>query len=77
MIGMDDWTTQVCDALGLDADPQVAMVLRVAKDVAHGVLRPAAPVTAYLLGIAVGRGADPGQVEHLVADLVAQQPTPS
>lgn len=77
MTGMDDWTAQVCAALGLDDDPQVALVLRVKKDVAHGVLRPAAPVTTYLLGIAVGRGADPGQVEQLIADLVAQQPQPS
>lgn len=74
MTGMDDWTTRVCEALGLDDDPQVALVLRVAKDVAHGVLRPAAPVTAYLLGIAVGRGADPTQVEQLLADLIAQHP---
>ena len=34
-------------------------LLDMARDVAHGVLRPAAPLTAYLLGVAVGRGADP------------------
>ena len=33
-----------------------------ARDVAHQVLRPGAPVTAYLMGVAVGRGADPDDV---------------
>jgi hypothetical protein len=56
---MDDWTAAACRELGLEDDPQVRLVLALAKDVAHGVLRPAAPVTAYLLGLAVGRGADP------------------
>jgi hypothetical protein len=28
----------------------------VARDVAHEVARPAAPLTAFLLGVAVGRG---------------------
>ena len=37
----------------------VPVVLDLARDVAHQVLRPGAPVTAYLLGLAVGRGADP------------------
>lgn len=31
-------------------------MLNVTRDVAHGVARPAAPLTAYLLGVAVGRG---------------------
>ena len=31
-------------------------VLDLARDVAHGVARPAAPLTAYLFGLAVGRG---------------------
>jgi hypothetical protein len=46
--------------LGLDpSEGSVKPVLDLARDVAHSVLRPAAPVTAYLLGVAVGRGADP------------------
>jgi hypothetical protein len=31
-------------------------VLDLTRDVAHGVARPAAPLTAYLVGMAVGRG---------------------
>ena len=59
MPAIDDGTARVCAELGLDpltAEDQ-ALVLDLARDVAHGVLRPAAPVTAYLLGLAVGRGA--------------------
>lgn len=70
---MDDWTDAVRHELGLADDPQVRLVLQVAKDVAHGVLRPAAPVTAYLVGLAVGRGADPADVAARVTRLVEQQ----
>lgn len=57
MSTMEQWTAAVCADLGLDpgvADMQT--VLDVARDVAHGVARPAAPLTAYLLGVAVGNG---------------------
>ncbi|HZN76564.1 MAG TPA: DUF6457 domain-containing protein [Micromonosporaceae bacterium] len=57
---LDRWTNAAIEALGLDAGhAENALVLDVARDVAHGVLRPAAPVAAYLFGVAVGRGADP------------------
>jgi hypothetical protein len=57
---LDEWTATACRELGLDpADANTTAVLDLARDVAHGVLRPAAPVTAYLAGLAVGRGADP------------------
>jgi hypothetical protein len=55
---LEDWTAAACAALGVD-EPDQALVLDLARDVAHGVARPAAPLTAYLLGVAVGRGADP------------------
>jgi hypothetical protein len=57
---LDEWTKAACAELGLDpADTHTGLVLDLARDVAHNVLRPAAPITAYLLGLAVGRGADP------------------
>lgn len=57
MSTMERWTATVCADLGLDpAVADVRTVLDVTKDVAHGVARPAAPLTAYLLGIAVGGG---------------------
>jgi hypothetical protein len=75
---LDEWTTAACEVLGLDpaeAAAQQRMVLDLARDVAHGVLRPAAPLSAYLLGIAVGRGADVADAAARLADLASTWPT--
>jgi hypothetical protein len=57
MSTLDDWTDALCAELGLDpADASQKTVLDLARVVAHAVDRPAAPLTAYFLGIAVGRG---------------------
>ncbi len=57
MNGMDRWIMTVSSDLGLDpGSADVRAILDVARDVAHNVDRPAAPVTAYLIGVAVGRG---------------------
>jgi Domain of unknown function (DUF6457) len=59
MSTLDSWTQAACAELGIDpAMADTHAVLDLARDVAHGVQRPAAPLTAYLLGVAVGRGAD-------------------
>ncbi|MFD0904289.1 DUF6457 domain-containing protein [Actinomadura sediminis] len=55
---LEDWIGAACRELGLDrGDIDRDLVLDLARDVAHGVARPGAPLTAYLLGLAVGRGA--------------------
>lgn len=63
------------DIAGADQDALVTAVLDLTADVAHGVNRPAAPVTAFLVGLAAGRAADPvGAVpDHIAAvrDLAA------
>lgn len=41
--------------LDLPTDLDVDAVLDLARDVAHGVARPAAPLTAFLVGLAAGR----------------------
>ena len=52
-----EWTSRACAELDLDPTAlDTGTVLDLARDVAHGVARPAAPLTAYLLGVAVGRG---------------------
>jgi hypothetical protein len=57
MSTMERWTAAVCGELGLDPGAvDLRVVLDLTRDVAHGVARPAAPLTAYLLGVAVGRG---------------------
>ncbi len=54
---LDEWAETACRELGLDpASLDAKLVLDLARDVAHGVARPAAPLTAYLLGVAVGQG---------------------
>lgn len=54
---LEEWIEAVCRELGLERERiDRDLVLDLARDVAHGVTRPAAPLTAYLLGLAVGRG---------------------
>jgi hypothetical protein len=54
---LDQWTETACAELGLDRrEVDITAVLDLARDVAHSVARPAAPLTAFLLGLAVGRG---------------------
>jgi hypothetical protein len=67
---LDDWVAAASEELGLaPGDVQTKAVLNVARDVAHEVLRPAAPVTAYLMGVAVGRGADPAETAERISAL--------
>ncbi|WP_338778115.1 DUF6457 domain-containing protein [Streptomyces sp. DG1A-41] len=55
---LDTWIAQVTGELALHAGVlDRDGVLDVAKNVAHQVARPAAPLTTFLLGVAVGRGA--------------------
>jgi len=57
MSTLEHWTDALCAELGVDpADVDQKTVLDLARDAAHAVDRPAAPLTTYLLGIAVGRG---------------------
>ncbi len=62
MSGLDDWADAVAAELGLPGRPDVRLVLDLARDAAHGVERPAAPLTTYLAGMAVAGGADPADV---------------
>jgi hypothetical protein len=72
---LDRWVAAASAELGLDpADVQSKVVLDVARDVAHQVLRPGAPVTAYLMGIAVGRGADPADAAARISALALAWP---
>jgi hypothetical protein len=69
---LDEWVRAACAELDLvPADIDTTEVLDVARDVAHNVLRPGAPVTAYLMGVAVGRGAQPADVAARLTALAA------
>lgn len=58
MDALQEWNEVVAPALGVDPALVAATqddVLDMVRDVAHGVLRPAAPLTAFLVGLAAGR----------------------
>lgn len=76
MTALDDWTDSVRLALGLD-EVDSGIVLDLARDVAHGVMRPAAPLTAYLFGVAVGRGADPRSAADTIGALAREWRAPA
>ncbi len=68
---LSEWTASVCTVLGVPPEAvDRDLVLELARDTAHGVARPAAPLTAYLAGVAVGRGADPGAVVAAIRALI-------
>lgn len=56
--------------LNLNAEQQ-ALVLDLAREAAHGVARPAAPLTAFLAGYALGAEGGLDRLAALVFDLSA------
>lgn len=75
MSTLERWLAAVCAELGIDQDSvDVRAVLDLARDVARGVDRPAAPLTAYLLGIAVGRGMPVAATTERLTGLAAEWP---
>ncbi|OKK18308.1 molybdopterin-guanine dinucleotide biosynthesis protein [Streptomyces sp. CB00455] len=62
---LDQWITAAKNELGIDVTVDTKMLLDLARDAAHGVARPAAPLTTFLVGYAAARaeaaGADPAQ----------------
>ena len=72
---LDEWIAAAGAELGIDpAEIPSRVVLDVARDVAHGVLRPGAPVSAYLMGLAVARGADPSEVAARLSAMAVAWP---
>lgn len=60
---LEEWVAEVKRLLDLDGPVEIAAILDLAKDYAHNVARPAAPLTTFALGVAVGRsGGDPTEV---------------
>ena len=60
---LDDWIAAVKSELGIDLEVDVPGLLDMTRDVAHGVARPAAPLTAFLVGYAAAQaGGGPAAV---------------
>jgi hypothetical protein len=67
-VNLHDWIDELSDVLDVEAEVDEGLILDLARAAAHNVERPAAPITAYLLGLAVGStGANPEQTEQLAA----------
>lgn len=52
---LDDWTRLVVAEFELDPGYDRDLILDLTRTVAHEVARPAAPLTAFLVGVAAGR----------------------
>jgi molybdopterin-guanine dinucleotide biosynthesis protein A len=52
---LDEWITAVKDELGIELDVDTGSLLDLARDAAHGVARPAAPLTTFLVGYAAAQ----------------------
>ncbi|MFF8599335.1 DUF6457 domain-containing protein [Streptomyces sp. NPDC015232] len=69
---LDEWITAVKDELGIDLDVDTGLLLDLARDAAHGVARPAAPLTTFLVGYAAASAAGAGGGREAVAEAAAK-----
>jgi hypothetical protein len=69
------WLSEVAGVLDVtleDVLPEVTQsgLLDLTGDIAHNVVRLAVPLSSYLIGVAVGRGASPDEAIAAVAGLL-------
>jgi hypothetical protein len=63
---LDEWLAALAARLGIDPDVvPTGLLLDVARDVAHNVARPAAPLSLFLVGLAAAR--EGGSAEDIAA----------
>lgn len=74
----DQWIAQI--AAALDVEPtvvEVGALLDLARDVAHGIERKAAPLTTFVVGYAAGaHGADSAATRSLIEQVIRMCPPP-
>jgi hypothetical protein len=62
---LDEWIAAAKTELGIDLDVDTGVLLDLARDAAHGVARPAAPLTTFLVGYAAAHaGGGPDAVRE-------------
>jgi molybdopterin-guanine dinucleotide biosynthesis protein A len=63
---LEPWLAALAEALELDsAEVPIRTVLDAARDIAHGVARPAAPLSTFLIGLAAAqRGGDEAAIDE-------------
>lgn len=69
---------EACAAVAVDpAQVDIGAVLDMTREVAHSGARPMAPISAYILGHAVGQpGADPEHLRRVIEDAATAAPVP-
>jgi hypothetical protein len=72
---MNDWIAAVQKELGVVVSFDTDAILDAARDAAHAVERKAAPVTTYLMGVAVTQGANPQEVAAKIEKLAKGWPS--
>lgn len=74
---LDEWLRELCDALDLPAELAAhrALILDVARDAAHGVARPAAPLTTFLVGYAAGQAGNADEAVRQAAAIATERAT--
>lgn len=73
-VRMQEWIAAVAAELGVTGEVPVDVVLDVARDAAHKVERPAAPVTTFMVGLAVAAGMSPDEAGARVHELASRWP---
>lgn len=66
---LNRWVATFVEDLGVNPDAvDIDLLLDLARDVAHGVGRPAVPLTSFMVGYAVAAGGgDRAQLDRVVA----------
>jgi hypothetical protein len=71
-VNLHDWIDELQDVLDIEVEMDEGLVLDVARQAAHRVQRPAAPISTFLLGYAAGLkegGAE--EIEELAGRVLA------
>ncbi|MFV0533390.1 MAG: DUF6457 domain-containing protein [Cumulibacter sp.] len=70
----DAWVDRACAALGVDPGTvDITAIHALTKRVAHNLDRPLAPVSSYILGVAVGIAAAENAVDPATRDALLQR----
>lgn len=65
---LEDWTQRLLQSLELEGTTiDIDEVLDLAASAAHSVVRPAAPLTTFIAGLAAGLAAGSGQADEDLA----------
>ncbi|WP_243837644.1 DUF6457 domain-containing protein [Cumulibacter soli] len=70
----DIWVDRACTTLGVDPETvDITAIHALTKRVAHNLDRPLAPVSSYILGVAVGLAAADNAVDPATRDALMQR----